>query len=269
MDAKPWRFPTLNDRFSRHRQVAERASRDAGDLLMGLYGKVAAREKRPGDLVTEADLASQRRIAEILAAEFPESTLLAEEDGVVLDSSNPWRWIVDPIDGTTNFAHGFPFWCVSIALEFEGDLVVGVIYNPVTGQLFAATRGQGATLDGETIRVSSAATLGQSLIATGMPTPFEPDADRTLGHLRRMSTGTHSIRRTGSAALNLAYVASGAFDIFYSTKINPWDVAAGVVLIREAGGTLTSVSGAAYDLYGDEILATNGHVHAEAVAALT
>jgi myo-inositol-1(or 4)-monophosphatase len=258
----------LSDPYRAHRLAAERAAIEAGALLQGLYGKVAAREKRPGDLVTEADSASQRRIGEILAAEFPESTLLAEEDGVQPDPANPWRWIVDPLDGTINFAHGFPFWCVSIALEHQGDLVVGVIHNPLTGQTFAATKGQGATLDGRPLRVSNAPTLRESLISTGLPTQFEPDADRTLRHLRRMSTGTHSFRRTGSAALNLAYVASGAFEVFFATKINPWDVAAGVVLIREAGGLVTSLAGEPYDIYKDEILATNGHVHAEVVEAL-
>jgi myo-inositol-1(or 4)-monophosphatase len=248
--------------------VAEQAASEAGALLLGLYGKVTAREKRPGDLVTEADSASQRRIGEILAARFPDSTLLAEEDGVQPDPANPWRWIVDPLDGTTNFAHGFPFWCVSIALEHEGDLVVGVIHNPITGQTFGATKGQGATLDGQPLGVSAARTLRESLISTGLPTLFEPDADRTLEHLRRMSIGTHSFRRTGSAALNLAYVATGAFEVFYATKINPWDVAAGVVLIREAGGLVTSIAGEPYDIYRDEILATNRLVHEEAVKAL-
>ncbi len=258
----------MGDPYREYRRVAERAAIEAGVLLMGMYGKVAAREKRPGDLVTEADSASQRRIGEILAAEFPDSTMLAEEDGVKPDPANPWRWIVDPLDGTTNFAHGFPFWCVSIALQHQGDLVVGVIHNPMTGQTFGATKGEGATLDGRPLKVSTAGTLRESLISTGLPTPFEPDADRTLEHLRRMSIGTHSVRRTGSTALNLAYVASGAFEVFYATKINPWDVAAGVVLIREAGGLVTSIAGETYDIDRDEILATNGHVHAEVVKAL-
>ena len=143
-----------------------------------------------------------------------------------------------------------------------------MIHNPITGQTFGATKSQGATLDGRPLSVSTAKTLRESLISTGLPTPFEPDADRTLEHLRRMSTGTHSVRRTGSAALNLAYVAAGAFEVFYATKINPWDVAAGVVLIREAGGLVTSIAGEPYDIYRDEILATNGQVHAEAVKAL-
>jgi myo-inositol-1(or 4)-monophosphatase len=258
----------LSDPYREHRQVAERAAREAGDLLLGLYGKVAAREKQPGDLVTEADSAAQRAIGEILAGAFPDSTLLAEEDGVQPDPANPWRWVVDPLDGTTNFAHGFPFWCVSIALEHRGELVVGVIHNPITGQIFGATRGQGASLDGRPMKVSEATRLRDSLIATGLPTPFEPDAERTLALVRKMSIGTHSVRRTGSTALNLAYVAAGAFDVFYATKINPWDVAAGVVLVREAGGLVTALSGEDYDMYRLEILATNGRVHEETVRSL-
>ena len=248
--------------------VAERAAREAGALLLSLYGKVAAREKQPGDLVTEADSASQRLIAAILADAFPDSTLLAEEDGAEPDPDNPWRWIVDPLDGTINFAHGFPFWCVSIALEHLGELVVGVIHNPVTGQTFGATRGQGGDLDGRPLQVSSANRLRDSLIATGLPTQFQAGADRTLALIRRMSTGTHSVRRTGSTALNLAYVAAGAFDVFYATSINPWDVAAGVVLVREAGGSVSALAGGPYDMYRREILATNGKVHEETVKAL-
>ena len=258
----------MTDPYREYRLVAEHAAREAGLLLLSLYGKVVAREKQPGDLVTEADSASQRRIAEILAGAFPESTLLAEEDGAEPDPSNPWRWIVDPLDGTINFAHGFPFWCISIALEHQGELVVGVIYNPITRQTFGATKGQGAELDGRPMKVSGATRLYDSLIASGLPTPFEPDAERTLALFRRMSIGTHSIRRTGSTALNLAYVASGAFEVFFATKINPWDVAAGVVLVREAGGSVTTVAGGIYDMYKLEILATNGRVHGETVGAL-
>lgn len=257
------------DPYREHRLVAEHAAREAGALLLSLYGKVSVREKQPGDLVTDADSASQRRIAQILSDAFPDSTLLAEEDGVEPDPSKPFRWVVDPLDGTINFAHGFPFWCVSIALEHQGELVVGVIYNPISGETFGATRGQGASLNGRVILASSANRLHDSLIATGLPTLFEPDAARTLAFFRRMSVGTHSIRRTGSTALNLAYVASGAFDLFFATKINPWDVAAGVVLVREAGGSVSALSGTSYDMYQLEILASNGRVHEESVAVLS
>ncbi len=253
--------------YSPHRVVAERAAVDAGRLLLSHYGRVTAREKQPGDLVTEADSSSQRLIAAALLAGFPDHTLLAEEDGVTADPDNPWRWVVDPLDGTINFAHGFPFWSVSIALEHAGELVVGVVYNPITREMFSASRGAGATRDGRPIRVSSADSLRSSLISTGFPTAFDADSPRQLALIRRMATGTHSIRRTGSAALNLAHVASGHFEVFYGTSIKAWDVAAGVVLVVEAGGRITSLGGGSHDLDGGGLLATNALVHDEAVAA--
>jgi myo-inositol-1(or 4)-monophosphatase len=176
--------------------------------------------------------------------------------------------VVDPLDGTINFVHGFPFWCVSIALEHAGQLVVGVVHNPLTGETFSAAKGAGAARNGRPLRVSGADRLGASLIATALPVRFRDHADRPMAYLRRFSTGTHSVRRTGSSALNLALVAAGGFDVCYATFMHPWDAAAGVVLVREAGGTVTRLSGAPYDLYGEEILATNGRVHAEALAWL-
>ena len=250
-----------------YRVVAEGAALDAGHLLLDHYGRVAAREKQPGDLVTAADSASQRLIAGALLGRFPDHTILGEEDGLTADPGNPWRWIVDPLDGTINFAHGFPFWSVSIALEHAGELVVGVVYNPINRQMFSASRGDGATSDGQAIHVSSADSLRSSLISTGFPTAFAADSARQLALLNRLATGTHSVRRTGSAALNLAHVAAGHFEVFYGTSIHPWDVAAGVVLVTEAGGQVSGLGGEPHLLNGGGLLATNGQVHAEAVAA--
>ena len=257
----------MNLDYTRHRGVAERAALAAGQLLLDHYGRVVAREKQPGDLVTDADSASQRLIAAALLAEFPDHTLLAEEDDVVADPANPFRWVVDPLDGTINFAHGFPFWSVSIALEHAGELVVGVVYNPLTRQMFAASRGAGAFLDGTPIWVSPTTTLRSALISTGFPTAFAADSPRQLALLDRMATGTHSVRRTGSAALNLAHLAAGHFEVFYGTSIRAWDVAAGVVLVVEAGGQVSGLGGEPHDLDGGGLLASNGRVHAEAVAA--
>lgn len=256
----------MTDAYRPHRALAERAALAAGRLLLDHLGRVEAREKGPGDLVTAADSASQRLIAATLLADHPDHTVLGEEDGLVADPSNPWRWIVDPLDGTVNFAHGFPFWGVSIALEHAGELVVGVVHDPVAGHVFAASRGGGATLDGRPIRASAAPTLGSSLISTGFPTAFAADSPRQLALLDRFATGTHSVRRTGSAALNLAHLAAGHFEVFYATSIHPWDVAAGVVLVREAGGRVSGLAGEEYRLQGG-LLATNGRVHDEAVAA--
>lgn len=250
------------------REVAERAAREAGVLLKAAYGHVEILEKGPADLVTEADRASQRAIAATLARECPDHTLMAEEDGVVPDPGNPWRWVVDPLDGTMNFAHGLPPWCVSIALVHEGRPVAGVVHVPLTGETFSAALGQGATIDGRPMRVSAAGSLRESLISTGLPTDFAADADRQTAYMRRFSTHTHSLRRSGSSAWNLAQVAKGALEAFYATSIHPWDVAAGVLLVLEAGGRVTGLRGEPYDLDAPEILATNGRIHAEAVAAL-
>ena len=258
----------MPDDYRPYRDEAERIAREAGTLLRSSYGKVSAREKGPSDLVTDADLASQRLIAERLARAFPDHTLLAEEEGVGADPSKPWRWVVDPLDGTINYAHGFPFWCVSIALEHAGTLVVGVVHNPLSGETYSASLGGGAARDGVPIHVSPADRLAASLIATALPTDFAADVAVQMAYFQRFSTGTHSVRRTGSSALNLAILAAGGFEVCYATFMNPWDAAAGVVLVREAGGVVTDLKGEEYDLYRPPILATNGHVQAEALRAL-
>lgn len=254
--------------YREYQAAAERMALEAGTVLSEAYGRVAAREKRPGDLVTDADLASQRVIAARIAEAFPDHTLLAEEEGAVPDPARPWRWVVDPLDGTINFAHGFPFWAVSIALEHEGRLVVGVVYNPLTGTMYSGSLGRGATRDGKPVRVSEAETLRDSLITTALPTDFESVADVQLAYFRRFSTGTHSVRRTGSSALNLAILASGGCEVCYAGFMHPWDAAAGVLLVQEAGGRLTGLHGEPYDLYGAGILATNGRVHDESLRFL-
>jgi len=258
----------LSNEYREYQVVAERVAAAAGRLLREAYGRVAAREKGPGDLVTDADLASQRLIAEELHRAFPEHTLLAEEEGVSADPARAWRWIVDPLDGTINFAHGFPFWSVSIALEHSGTLVVGVVHNPLSGDMYSAAQGGGTTLNGQSVQVSRADRLSSCLISTSLPLDIGEGADLQMAYMRAFSIGTHSVRRTGSSALNLAIVAAGGFDVCYATSMNPWDAAAGVVLVREAGGELTNLSGGPHDLYVQEILATNGRVHHEALLTL-
>lgn len=257
----------MADDYREYRDAAERIAREAGALLLGYYGRVEAREKGPSDLVTEADLASQRLIAGRLAEAFPDHTLLAEEEGVTPDPDCPWRWIVDPLDGTVNFSHRFPIWTVSIGLEHRGALVAGAIYAPLTDTMWSAGLGGGATVDGRPARVSAADALERCLISAAFPTRFGPDAPRQLALMGRYSDGTHSVRRSGSTAWNLAQLASGGCDVTFGTHVNPWDVAAGVLLVREAGGLVTGLDGGEYDLYRPEILASNGVVHGEAARA--
>jgi myo-inositol-1(or 4)-monophosphatase len=258
----------LSEDYQEYQEFAERVALLAGRLLNGAYGQVVAREKGPGDLVTDADLESQKLVAEELKRAYPEHTLLAEEEGARADPARAWRWIVDPLDGTINFAHGFGFWSVSIALEHAGELVVGVVHNPLSGDIYSAAKGRGATLNGQPMHASGCEKLGASLIATALPTDIRESVDLQMAYLREFSIGTHSVRRTGSSALNLAIVAAGGFDVCYATYMNPWDAAAGVVLVREAGGIVSDLEGGPYELYRPEILATNGRVHSEALVAL-
>ena len=258
----------MNQDYREYQRAAERMAWEAGVLLRDAYGRVTAREKGPGDLVTDADLASQRLIARRIAESFPDHTLLAEEEGAVPDPSRPWRWVVDPLDGTINFAHGFPFWAVSIALEHEGRLVVGVVHNPLSGATYSASLGRGTTVDGTPVRVSEAGALRDSLIMTALPTDFADAADLQMAYFRRFSIGTHSVRRTGSSALNLAILAAGGCEVCYASFMHPWDAAAGVVLVLESGGRLTGLLGEPHNLYGAGILATNGRVHEESLQFL-
>ncbi|HWE38951.1 MAG TPA: inositol monophosphatase family protein [Isosphaeraceae bacterium] len=258
----------MSDEYREPRAVAERVAEEAGRLLLAAFGKVEAREKGPADLVTSADFDSQRLIADRLARAFPGSTLLAEEEGVTPDPDCPWRWIVDPLDGTMNFAHGNPCWCVSIGLEYRGDPVVGVIHVPLLNTTYSAAKGLGATANGQAIRVGKAESLSVALTGACLPSDFAREADRQTAYFRRFSTGTHSLRRLGSSAWSLSLVAAGGLDICYATSMQPWDAAAGVVLVREAGGVVTGLAGEPHDLYGRGILATNGRVHGEAVRAL-
>lgn len=257
------------DPYRLERETAARAAVAAGELLLSMFRSVRAREKAPGDLVTDADLASQKLVAGILREAFPGHTLLAEEENARPEPENPWRWIVDPLDGTVNYAHGITPWCVSIALEHEGELVVGAIHVPWEDRLYLASKGAGTTVNGSPARVSGTVSLSDSLIATGFPTSAPArDADRILAYFRAFAFGTHSVRRTGSSAWNLAQVAAGSAEICYATTMQPWDAAAGVVLVREAGGMVTDLEGNRHDLYAEPILATNGAVHGAAVRAL-
>lgn len=218
------------------------------------------------DLVTEYDSRAEKIIREHLSSAFPHHAILGEEDGLT-GKVSPYRWHVDPIDGTTNFAHGFPFFCTSIALEHNGDLLAAVIYDPNRDELFTATKGGGAHLNDALLSVSPRIELRQALVGSAFyyreseEAPLNPQVEQLLPHIR-------SLRRTGSAALDLAYVAAGRLDAFWENRLNSWDIAAGTLLIREAGGTVTNSQGEIHQITEKSIVASNGHLHAALLATL-
>lgn len=249
------------------RQTALAAARAAGRILTaGSRQEIKVRYKGAIDLVTDLDRQSEDRIVRTIRKRYPDHRLIAEE-GHLLEGSSDYRWIIDPLDGTTNYAHGFPFYCISIALEHEGEMLLGVVYDPVRPELFVAEKGRGATLNGRPIRVSSKGSMAESLLVTGFAYDVRVSQENNIDHFVRFSHLSQGIRRTGSAALDLCYVACGRFDGFWELKLNPWDVAAGSLIVREAGGEVSSFSGGPFRIHAKEILATNGKIHAEMVAA--
>jgi myo-inositol-1(or 4)-monophosphatase len=242
---------------------AKEAALRAADVLESWRRKFQVKEKGRFDLVTDADLASQRAIQAYLSLAYPAHAFLGEEEGAgktrpVADA--PPTWIVDPIDGTTNYVHDYPFYCISIGLQIAGELVVGVVYDPSHKEMFAAAKAAGAWLNEQRLHTSSTARLGQALLATGFPPDLRGN-EKSLDWWRYFSFNAQSVRRTGSTALNLAYVAAGRFDGYYAFDNHIWDVAGGMVLVREAGGVITNVDGSEYDPYAPDALATNGPLH--------
>ena len=248
------------------RTLLETLSR-AGKIIRSNFGKEQTITKKGEfNLVTEIDKASEKAVVELILKRFPDHSILAEESPAVIGSG--FRWIIDPIDGTTNFAHGFPIVSVSIGFERDGRLEMGGVFDPFRKELFFAERGQGATLNGKRIHVSKVKTLSDSLLATGFPYDRHINPDDYLGMLRVFLTQIQGIRRGGSAAIDLCYVACGRFDGYYEMKLSPWDKAGGMMIVEEAGGKLTDFSGTPLTLLGLQNLATNGLIHAEMLAAL-
>jgi myo-inositol-1(or 4)-monophosphatase len=225
-------------------------------------------KKGPIDLVTAADLEVEAEFRRLIASRFPGHSVLGEEgaSGDVGRASH--RWIVDPVDGTTNFAHGLAFFCVSIALEIDGRIEVGVVYDPVAGELFTAERGEGARLNGMPIRVTPCAVLSDALLCTGFPYNIRERLGRQVEMFAEFLGAARAVRRLGSAALDLCYVAAGRLDGFWEEHLHPWDLAAGVLLVEEAGGRVTRFDGAPIDLAAGEIVATNGALHAAMLASI-
>jgi myo-inositol-1(or 4)-monophosphatase len=245
------------------------AAEEGGDLLLGFLGHLESVEyKGEVDLVTEADRESERFLVERLSQLTPEASILAEEgSGVQRDSD--LRWIVDPLDGTTNFAHGYPIFCISIALERNGECILGIVHDPTRKESFVAIRGEGAHRNGESIRVSEAGTLGESLLVTGFPYDVHTAARNNLTQFGSFLRSARAVRRDGSAALDLAYVAAGRFDGFWEEGLAPWDIAAGALLVEEAGGLVTGYRGEPGDLGSGNIVASNGHIHEAMVEILS
>lgn len=241
--------------------TAVRAAYRGADELRSRLGNLSTIGKKgPSDLVTDADLASETEIIAAIRASYPDHTIVAEESGV-RNGSAAQRWLVDPLDGTVNYAHQVPFFAVSIAFAADNDVRVGVVLNPVSGELFTAQAGGGARLNGLPIRVSPETRVSESLLATGFPYDLGYGFDALGKRFLRCLRAARGIRRLGSAALDLCYVACGRFAGYWEDHLQPWDSAAGILMVREAGGTVTDFSNWPAGAEAGEVLATNGHIH--------
>ena len=235
-------------------------AREAGGLLTTYFErKVAIEYKGEHDLVTVADRASEALVIERLSSQFPSHSIVAEEGGGH-ESGGEFRWYVDPLDGTTNFAHGFPMFNVTLALEQRGELIAGVVFDPLRNEMFCAERGAGAYLNGRRIAVSAAARIEDSLVATGFPNRRR-HANTNVHYYHQLAMASHGVRRAGAAALDLAYVAAGRIDGFWEFGLSPWDMAAGKLLVAEAGGLCTLMDGSPHNLASTNLLADNGKIH--------
>jgi myo-inositol-1(or 4)-monophosphatase len=235
-------------------------AREAGALLMDYFHQhVKIEYKGDVDLVTVADRKSEALILERIRKQFPTHDVMGEE-GTRIETGSDYKWYVDPLDGTTNFAHGYPVFCVSLAVEHRGNRIAGVVYDPTRDEMFAAESGGGARLNDRAILVSTIANLGECLIATGFPSQ-KRHKNPNIYFYHQLTLRTHGVRRAGSAALDLCNVASGRFDGFWEFNLNPWDTAAGVLIVEEAGGKVTDFSGGEFQIASRETLASNGLVH--------
>jgi myo-inositol-1(or 4)-monophosphatase len=254
--------------LDRAMRVAVRAAyRGAEVLRSGLGSGFEVRRKGPRDLVTDLDFASEKEIVRTIREAFPDHAVVAEESGNA-SAAPGLGWLVDPLDGTVNYAHRVPFFGISIALVDGQVPVVGVVLNPVSGELFSAVAGQGSRLNGDPIRVSDQARLDGSLLATGFPCGLEQGLDTLTGRLERCLKASGGVRRLGSASLDLCFVASGRFEGFWEQGLQPWDLAAGILIVREAGGNVTDFAGGPDVLPKGEVLATNNRIHAEMLALM-
>lgn len=246
-------------------QVAIQAARLGGAVLdeYAQRGFQIHEKEHAINLVTEADLQSEKVVIHTIKQAYPTHQILSEEAGLHPRQHHPYKWIIDPLDGTTNFAHGFPMYNVSIGVEHEGTRLIGVVYDPTRKELFVGQQGKGATLNGTPIHVSSTPKLGEALLVTGFAYDVHAAPDNNLKEFCQLTLHARGIRRTGSAAIDLCYIACGRFDGFWELKLHPWDTAAGTLIVEEAGGTVTDYKGQPFSIYGKEIVASNGLIHEE------
>jgi len=251
--------------------VAIKAARRAGELQLRYFQKGFKVEyKGEINLVTEVDKLCEQEIVEYIRSHYPDHGVLTEEglfEGVS-HTDVPCLWIIDPLDGTTNYAHGYPVFSVSIALQVRGELVLGVVFDPTRDELFWGFKGKGSYLNGERLRVSRTSRLSKGLLATGFPYDLKEDPVNNLDHFNRMIMKAQAIRRGGSAALDLCYVAAGRLDGFWELKLSPWDIAAGILIVREAFGRVTDFDGHPIGPYSREVVASNGLIHEEMLEVL-
>lgn len=254
--------------MKRIREIALRAAKKAGRILKkGMKEALTVSYKGDLNLVTNIDQLSEEAVVALINRHFPDHQILAEE-GHDRTEPSPFRWIIDPLDGTTNYAHRFPFFCVSIAVEMKGKVLLGVVFDPLRNELFFAERGKGAYLNEKPIRASSVTHLSKSLLVTGFAYDVRTDPINNFNHFINFSLKAQGVRRTGSAALDLCYVASGRLDGFWELKLRPWDTAAGSLILTEAGGKLSDFSGKPFSIYDSEMLASNGKIHREMIDVL-
>jgi myo-inositol-1(or 4)-monophosphatase len=252
-----------------YRDIALQAARAGGEVLKQWSQRFTVREKSPANLVTEADFASQETIVGIIQSKFPDHGFLGEEELDRPADGQLYRWIIDPLDGTANYVHGFPYFAVSIGLECAGEMVVGVIYDPTRDEMFLAQKGRGAWLNEQAIRPSAVSALEKAFVVASLPSAVDADHP-SVGRLLRVLPRAQTVQRTGSAALNLAYVACGRIDAFWSTSLKPWDVAAGALIVVEAGGQITATDGVRLDINVPDLLASNGSpIHSQLIDLLT
>jgi myo-inositol-1(or 4)-monophosphatase len=240
---------------------AIRVAQEAGRLLRDRLGtRIDITHKGAINLVTDVDLASERLIVDRIATHYPRHQVLAEEGGLA-ESGSDYRWIIDPLDGTTNYAHSYPVFCVSIGLEHRGEIVLGVVYDPMRDELFTAERGGGAALNNRPVRVSATDDLMHSLLSTGFPYDIRTSTLTNLDHWANFAMNAQALRRDGAAALDLCYVACGRYDGFWELNLSAWDVAAGALIVTEAGGRVSDFQGGEFSAYKPEIVASNGLIH--------